>query len=179
MENGNAAGEFGKTFLKLLLVVVALRSLDLRLDLGDAGSDCLFVAETVHYCGILLINSNLLCAAKVGHLCVLELHALLFADYGASGEDSDVLKHFLAAITEARSFDSTDFQRATQTVYNESGKSLLIDIFGNDQQWLTVLSRCFKNRKHIFEVRDLLVIKKDNGTLHLALHLFAVSDEIR
>jgi hypothetical protein len=44
-DNGNAASQFGQTFLQLFLVVVGRGFFDLRLDLGDAGFDVLLLAR--------------------------------------------------------------------------------------------------------------------------------------
>ena len=47
---------------------------------------------------------------------VLELHAEIFRDHLATGQDRDVLQHGLAAVTEARRLDGGDLEATAQLV---------------------------------------------------------------
>src|SRR5690606_5556744 len=101
-DDGNAAGQLGKTLLELLAVVVGGGLLDLLLDLGDATLDLGLLAGAVDDRGVLLLDAHALGAAEHVETHVLELDAEVFRDDLAAGEDRDVLEHGLAAITEAR-----------------------------------------------------------------------------
>jgi hypothetical protein len=67
---------------------------------------------------------------------LLELHAEIFRDHLAAGQDRDVLQHGLAAIAEARRLDGRDLQAAAQLVDDERGQRLAFDVLGDDQQRL-------------------------------------------
>src|SRR5882672_7423316 len=63
----------------------------------------------------------------------------------------DVFAHGLAAITEARRFDSADVQRAAELVDDEGGEGFAFDVFSNDQQRLADLGDLLENRKQVFQ----------------------------
>ncbi len=107
-----------------------------------------------------------------------EAHALVFRDNGAAGEDGDILEHFLAAVAEAGSFDGADLEAAAETVDNETGEGVLIDIFSDDEEAAAALGCAFEDGKNILEVRDFLVVEKDEGVVVDALHLLGVGDEV-
>ena len=134
MEHCYAAGEFGEAFLKFLAVVVALGLLDLGFDLGYAVGYGLFVAAAVDDGGVFFVDFDFFGAAEHVDCGAFELHAFLFRDYGASGEDGYVFEHLFAAVAEAGGFDCADFERAAQTVDYEGGKGFLIDVFGDDEE---------------------------------------------
>ena len=59
---------------------------------------------------------------------VLELIAQVAADDGAAGQDGDILQHFLAAVAKAGSLDSNHIQAAAQTVDDEVGQCVALNI---------------------------------------------------
>jgi hypothetical protein len=100
----HAAGQLGQTLLELLAVVVAGRVVDLVLQLADAAGDGLVVAGALDDGGVVFVHVDLLGAAELADLDVLELDAELFEDRLPAGEDRDVLEHGLAAIAEPGAF---------------------------------------------------------------------------
>ena len=71
---------------------------------------------------------------------VLELHAQVFADQRAAGEDGDVAQHGLAAIAEAGGLDGTHVEHAAELVDDQRGERFAFDVFGDDQQRLARLA---------------------------------------
>ena len=178
MQNGNAAGKFGQTFLKFLAVVVACGLFDLCLDLSHACCDGFFRTCTVNDGGVLFIDLDLVGAAEHVDGRRFELHAFFFRHYNTAGQDGDIFKHLFAAVAEAGSLDGADLQRTTQTVHNECCQCFLINILGDDQQRTSALCACFENRKQILEVGNLFVVDQDVGRFILALHLLCIGHEI-
>src|SRR5207302_2223850 len=119
---GDAAGELGEALLELLLVVVAGGAVDLVLQLLDAALDQLRVAAALDDRRVVLVDADLLGAAELVELDVLELDAQLLEDGGAAGDDRDVLEHRLAAVAEARGLDGADLERAAELVDDEGGE---------------------------------------------------------
>src|SRR5690606_10719873 len=99
-----------QALLELLAVVVRGGLLDLLLDLADAALDLGLLAGAVDDGGVLLGDLHLLRTTEHVEADILELDAEVFRDHLAAGEDRDVLKHGLAAITEAGSLDGGDLQ---------------------------------------------------------------------
>ena len=164
--------------MEFLFIIVGSSGLDLSLDLSHAGSDCILLACTVHDSGVVLVDGHLLGCAKVSDRGLSKLHALEFADHVATGEDCDILEHLLASVTETGSLHGADLERAADTVRHESGKSLIVHILSDDEQRTAALSHSLENGKHILEVGDLLIVEKNVGRIHLALHLLAVGNEV-
>ena len=106
----------------------------LVLDLSHTVSDALLVARAVYDGSVVLSNSYLVASSKHLESCLLKLQALLLADYDTAGQYGYVLEHCLAAVAEARSLDSANLQSATQTVHDERGKSLRVNILGDHEQ---------------------------------------------
>ena len=86
----------------------------------------------------------------------------------AIGEDSDVLQHSLAAVTKARSLDSTYLQATTQAVDDEGSEGFAVDVLSDDEQRTTRLYGLLEDRKDLLQRRDLLVVDEDIGVLQLA-----------
>src|SRR5690606_9552619 len=118
-DDRDAAGQFGQTFLQLLLVVVRGGVLDLLLDLADAGLDGVLLTDAVHDGGVVLGDGDLLGLAEHVEGDVLQLDAEVFRDDLAAGQDGDVLQHGLAAVAEAGGLDGGDAKAAAQLVDDE------------------------------------------------------------
>ncbi len=93
-------------------------------------------------------------------------------------EDGDVLEHGFAAIAEARSLDGSDLEAAAQLVDDERGKSLALDVFGDNEQRLARLHHGLEQRQHGLQARKLLLVDQDVGALQLGDHLVGVGDEV-
>ena len=108
-----------------------------------------------------------------------ELETQLFGDNPAAGENSDVLEHGLAAITESRRFAGSNFQCTAQLVDHQSGQGFALDILGNDEQRLTLLGDFLQQRQKILHAGDLLVVDENHHVLEHSFHGVGVGDEIR
>jgi len=83
-DNCNAASEFRKSLLKFLSVEIGLCLFDLALDLGNSVSDLFLVAETVNDDGVLFLNLNGFCTAKLLHCSILEVKTKLIGDHSTA-----------------------------------------------------------------------------------------------
>ena len=63
---------------------------------------------------------------------VLELHADLGAHHAATGQHGDVLHHLLAAVAVTRRLHRHAPQRAVQSVHDQGGQRLALDVLGDD-----------------------------------------------
>src|SRR4051812_3846719 len=179
LDDGDAADELRQAFLELLAVVVAGGLLDLAANLFHAAFDLLTVATALDDGGVVLIDDELLGAAQVFHLDVLELEAEIFSDGFAAGEGGDVLQHGLATVAEARGLDGRDLQSAAQFVDDQSGKRFAFHVFGNDQQGLGALGDLLEQGKQVLHRRDLLLVDEDVAVFEDGFHALRVGDEVR
>ncbi len=136
---GNAADQLGQPLLQLFLVVVGGGVFDLRADLPHAAFDLAGLAGAFDDRGVVLVDGDLLGAAEILDLHVLELDAEIFGDGLAAGEGGDVFEHGLAAIAEARSLNRGALQGAAQLVDHQSRQRFAFDVFRDDQQGLAHL----------------------------------------
>ena len=173
-----AACELSKTLLKFLFVVGRFGSGNLRFDLCDALIDSLFVACAIDDGGVVFVDGNALGSTQHVDGCTLQFDTLLFADNGATGEDSDVFEHLFTTVAEARCFNSADFELRTQTVDNQRGECFAIYILGDDEQGTTALYGGLQDGEQLFEVADFLVVDKDVWFVHLYLHGLGVGNEV-
>src|SRR6202043_2072854 len=103
--------------------------------------------------GVLLVDHHLLGLAEHIDGDVLELDAEVGGDHGAGRKDRDVLEHRLATIAEAWCLDGRDLEAAAQLVDYEGRKRLALYILGNDEQRLSGLYHCLKERQQLLECR--------------------------
>src|SRR3974390_2445306 len=120
--------------LQLLAVVVGGGLLDLRLDLSNTGLDISLFACATDDRGVLLVDHHLLGAAQHVQRDVLELDSEILGDRGATGQDSNVLQHRLAPVTEAGGLDGRNLKTATQFIDDEGREGLAFHILGNDEK---------------------------------------------
>ena len=86
--------------------------------------------------GVLAVDRDLLGAAEVGELDVLELDAEVLEDRLAAGQDGDVAEHGLAAVAVAGGLDGGDLEDAAELVDDQGRQGLALDVLGDDQQRL-------------------------------------------
>src|SRR5690606_5671150 len=84
-----------------------------------------------------------------------------------------------SSIAKPWSFNSTGFEGFTKVVYNESSKRFTFDVFSNDQKRTARLGYFFEHWDHVFEVRDLLLIHKNESVFQRSFHSFRIGNEIR
>ena len=136
------------------------------------------VACTFHDGGVVFVDRDGFGRAEHVQSGVFEFQALLFADDSTTGKYGDVLQHFLATVAETGSFDCTNTQVRTQTVYYQCSKGFAIYVLGNNQQRTAALNYAFQQRKNVFERRNLLVVDKHVRLLQNGFHLLGVSNEV-
>ena len=146
---GDAAGELGEPLLELLAVVLAVGVADLAADHLGAALDLVGRAGPLDDRGVLAVDRDLLGAAQVGELDVLEVDAQVLEDRLAAGQHGDVAEHGLAAIAVAGRLDRRDLEDAAQLVDDQGRQRLALDVLGDDQQRLVRLG-------HLLEQRDQL-----------------------
>src|SRR5207302_2791826 len=132
LDDGDAADQLGKALLELFLVVVAGGVFDLRADLLHTAFDVRGLAGAFDNRGVVLVDGDLLRAAEILKLDVLELDAEVFGDGLAAGEGGDVFEHGLAAVAKARGLDGSALQRAAELVHPQGGQRLAFDVFSAD-----------------------------------------------
>ena len=164
--------------MKLLTVVIALRSHNLSLDLLATLFDVLLVAGTVYDGRIVLRDSNLLGSTQHFDRSLFQFQALLFADHYTTSQYGYIFQHFLTTVAKARSLHSTDLQLAAQTVHYQGSQCFAIYIFCDDQQRTACLYGGFEDRQEIFQVGNLLVVDQDVRFLHLTFHLLGIGYEV-
>ena len=178
VDDGDAAGELGEALLELLLVIVAGGFVDLAADLLHAALDIGALAGAFDDGGVLLINDDALGAAEVGNGDVLELDAEILGEETTAGEDGDILKDGLAAITEARGLDGAHIEGAADLVNDERGKGLALDLFGDDEEGLTGLGGGLKDGQELLEVADLLLVNENVGILEDGFLALLIGGEV-
>src|SRR5882724_11891256 len=179
LDHGNTTGELCNTLLQLFLVVVGSGFLGLLTDGLDTGLDVGRLASAVDDRGVLFLDHNLLGIAQVIERRLFERQADLVRDHRATREDSDVLQHGLAAITEARRLHRGHLEDAADVVHDESRERFAFDVFRDDQQRTAGLRYALEERQHFADVGDLLVGQQDQRLFELRRLVLGVVDEIR
>ena len=179
MDDGDAAGEFGETFLEFLFVVVRGRGLDLSLDLLDAGSDLIFGAGALDDDGLVLGDLDLGGAAELIDRGSVQFQTEVGGDDGAAGEDGDILEHLFASVAEARGFDGNTGEGAADLVEEQRGEGFAFDVLGNDDELLTGLDDGLEQREDLLDVGDLLIGDEDERVFDLGDHLLGIGGHVR
>ena len=179
VDDGNTAGEFRKALLELLAIVIAGGFFDLTTDLVDPAGDGFGSAAAFDDDGGILADGEALCLAEIAEFNGLELDAEIVGDDAATGEDSDVFEHGLAAVAEARCFHSSDVEDAAELVDHESRKGFAIDVFGDDDERLAGFGDLLEEREHVLERADLLLVDENERVLEGCFHGLRIGDEVR
>src|SRR6266487_2993520 len=176
--DGDAADELGKALLELFLVVIAGGVFDLLADLLDTAFDVCGLAGTFDDRGVVLVDGDLLGAAEVLKLHVLELDAEVFSDGLAAGEGGDVFEHSLTAVAKARGLDGGALQRAAELVHHEGREGFAFDVFRDDQEGLAHLGGLLEQGEQILHRADFLFVDEDADVFEHAFHALGIGDEI-
>src|SRR6202521_3548397 len=177
-DDGDAADQLGKALLELFLVVIAGGVFDLRADLLHTAFDVRRLAGAFDDRGVVLVDGDLLGAAEVLKLHVLEFDAEVFCDGLAAREGGDVFEHGLAAVAEARGLDGGALQRAAELVDDQSRQRFAFDVLGDDQEGLAHLGGLLEQRKKILHRADFLFVDEDANVFEDAFHALGVGDEV-
>src|SRR5258706_4606954 len=178
-DHSDAAGQLGKTLLQLFAIIVAGAVIDLDLDFLDAALDRLLIACAVNNGGVVLGADDLTSTAQVIERNAFQLTTNIFADDRAAGQDCDILKHGLAAITEPRGFNGQHVQHTTQLVQHEGCQRFAVDVFSNDHQFTaTNLDELLQNWNDVLGSANLLFVDQDVWLVDDRFHGVGSSDEI-
>ena len=139
LDNSHTAGQLSQTLLQLLTVEIAGSSFDLVADLCNTSTDGILIAVAAHDGGGLLGDLDLTGTAQHLQGSILQLIAQVRGHDLTAGQGSDILQHLLTAIAEAGSLDSHHGEGAAQTVDDQGGQSLALDVLCHDQQLHAVL----------------------------------------
>ena len=178
LDHCNTTGELSQALLELLAVVVGVGVVDLGTDLSYAASNLVCVASTLNDGGLVLGDNNLASLTQHVEFNVLELEADFFSDDLTTGEDGDVLKHGLAAVTEARSLDGYRLEDATDLVDHEGCECFAIDVFRDDEQLLAGLDDLVHDGQQVLDVGNLAVHDEDVRVLEYCFLTLWVSHEV-
>ena len=143
------------------LVIVAGGVFDLGANLLHTAFDVAGLAGAFDDRGVVLVDGDLLGAAEVLELHVLELDAEVFGDGLAAGEGGDVFEHGFAAIAKARGLDGSALQRAAELVDDQSRQRFAFDVLSDDQEGLAHLGDLLEQREQILHRADLLFVDED------------------
>src|SRR6267154_2363182 len=177
-DDGNAADQLGKAFLQLFLVVVGGGVFDLGADLLHTAFDVRGLAGAFDDRGVVLVDGDLLGAAEVLELHILELDAEVFGDGLAASKSGDVFEHSLAAVAKARGFDGGALQRAAELVYHEGGEGFAFDVLSDDQEGLAHLGGLLEQREQVLHRADFLFVDEDTDIFENAFHALGIGDEV-
>src|SRR4051812_24126587 len=179
LEHRNATGQLGQPLLQLLAVVVAVRLLDLVLDLVDPAGDLVAVTGALDDRRLVLGDDDLAGLAEQVERGVLELEADLFADDLATGQDRHVLQHRLAAVAEAGRLDRDALERAADLVHDQRRERLTLDVLADDDELLAALHDLLQHGQQVLDGADLAVDEQDVGVVDDRFHPLRVGDEVR
>ncbi len=93
---------------------------------------------------VVLVDGDLLGLTEVGNLYVVQLDVEAFGDGLAPSKAGNVLQHAPALIPGAGCPDSSDLQRTTQLVHDESSQRLAPNILCDYEQRLATLGDLVK-----------------------------------
>ena len=123
-------------------------------------------------------DDNALGGTEVVQGGLLEGHADFFGDHGATGQNSDVLQHGLATITEARRLDGGNLDDAADGVDHQGGQGFAFNVLGDDQQRRPALAAPSSSGQQVADVGDLLVVQQDEGLFQSRRLVLLVVDEV-
>src|SRR5690554_2275796 len=179
LDDGNTASQLGYALLQFLFVVVRSAVFDLLADLLNAGFDVALGTSTADNGGVFLGYVDTLGSTQVIQSGVLQSQAYFFGNHSTTGQNGDVLQHFLTTVTKARRLDGVDFNDAPHVVHNQSCQRFAFDVFSDDLQRLARLGDSFQHRQQFADVGDLLVYQQDVRVIQFCRHVVLVVDEVR
>lgn len=179
LDDGNTTRELGETLLELLLLVlgggrIGHNAADLLAALGNG----VLGAVTVEDDGVLLGDGD--GAGRAEHVGggLLELDVELLSEDGTVGQDGKIAEDGLAVVTEAGGLDGSNLELTAELVENADGKSLTVNVLGNDDEGAAGLAGDLEGGDDVGGLGDLLLGEEDQGLLELDLLGLGVGDEV-
>src|SRR5699024_142789 len=155
LDDGDATGQFGQAFLQFFTVPVRVGCFDLGTDLGNTIGDVLCFTGAIHDGGGFLGDGDATCSTQHFQTHLIQLHAQVFRDDLCTGQGGDILKHGLAAVTEARGFDGNSVEGTAQFVHDQGRQGFAVNVFGDDEQWFLFLQDFFQQSAESLDVGGL------------------------
>ena len=118
---GYAAGQLGKTLLKLFAVVIAGGFFNLSLDGIYAGFDFFAASCALNYSGVVFVHFNLAGGAQHIQSGFLKLKAYFLGNYLPAREDGYILEHSLSAVAEAGGLNGYAGESAADFIDHQGG----------------------------------------------------------
>ena len=177
--HGDASCEFREALLELLAIVVARRVRDLLANGFDAAFDLSLLASTIDDDGVVLVDLDALRSTQILEGRAIELLPKVLHERSRAGKNRDVLEHLLAAITEARCLDGSDFDRAAKLIHDERRERFAVDVLGEDEQLAAALHDLLEQGEQVRHGGDLLLVNEDERVIQHDRHLLAVGHEVR
>ena len=109
---------------------------------------------------------------------VLQLVAEVCRDNRAAGQGSNILQHLLAAVAEAGSLDAHAGEVAAQTVDEQGGQCVALDVLCDDHKLLAGLDDLLEQGQNLLDGGDLLVSDQDIRIIDDGFHLVGVGDHV-
>ncbi len=115
---------------------------------------------------------------EVLELNVLKFDAEVFGDALTAGEHREIFQHRLATIAEARGFHRRHLQGAAELVHDQGRERFAFHVFRDDEERTSSFRYFLKQRQHILQARDFLLVDEDVGVFEDGFHRFGVGHEV-
>ncbi len=178
LDNGYAARKLGKTLLKLFTVEIGGSAFDLIADLTDTVFNGGLLSRTVHNDGVFLGNRDLTGGTELCNGGVLKVETKLLGDDFAAGEYGDVAEHFLSSVAETGSLNANAGEGSAELVDENGGKSLALNVLGDDEQFLAGLYDLLEQGQDVLNVADLFIGDENVGLVKLCNHFVGIGDHV-
>src|SRR5205085_3814678 len=127
---------------------------------------------------VLLVNDDALGPSQVFKRDALQLDAEVFRDDAPARQDRDVFEYGLASVAEGGGLDGADLYRAAQSVDDERGERVALNVLRDDEKLPRLLRHLFQEGQKVAHRRDLLPVQKNQRLFEYALHPVGVRDEV-
>ena len=133
IQNSYTAGEFRKTFLKFLFIVIGGCFINLNLYFINPSLDSILTAGASNNRCVVFIRYNTLCGSKIFKSCIFQLIACIFRYKSSTSEYCNIFQHCFPAISKSGSFNSEDLKSAAQFVHNQGSQCFTFYILSDYQ----------------------------------------------
>ena len=116
---GDAAGEFRKSFLQLLTIVLTIGDSDFTTDLITASIDINLLARTTDDHGVFRRNPDLLGTTQIGEFDTLQFYTEVFKYRSPCSENADVAHDRLATVAVTRRLYRGNLQDTSHFINNQ------------------------------------------------------------
>ena len=136
LDNRHTTGQLGLPLLKFLTVKVRGGLFNLGFYLLNSRLDCLVCPFTLNNGGLVLVRGYPARPTQVLNGNRVQFAPDFLGDYLATDENGHIFEHRLAAVAKSGCLHGEDIDGAAQLVHHQSGQSLPVHVFRNQQQVL-------------------------------------------